>query len=392
MTMTPSLSDRLQRYRDDLEVIEKDEPETARALAETMMSIAYKTYEDGGHAIRTVHAKSHGLLEAEVEVYSDLPAPLAQGLFAQPARYRAIVRLSTTPGDILHDSVSTPRGFALKILDVEGERLNPEEDSRSQDFVMANGKQFNAPSAKAFLKNLKLLAATTDRAEGLKQTFSKVLRGVEGLVEKLGGESAALKAMGGQPETHILGESFFSQLPMRYGDYVAKLAIVPVSPELTALTGTHLELDDDKDALRHAVEEFFRMNGGTWELRVQLCTDAERMPIEDASAAWSEEESPFIPVARIHAEPQTAWSEEKALSIDDGMSFRPFNGLSAHRPLGSMMRMRKLAYRRSAGFRSERNEPGIDELSKTGEALHPDVARRVTTPSQAPIAAGGVAR
>ena len=165
--MTPSLPDRLQRYRDDLEIIEKDEPETARALAETMMSIAYKTYGDGGHAIRTVHAKSHGLLEAEVEVYPNLPVPLAQGLFARPGRYRAVVRLSTTPGDILHDSVSTPRGFALKVLDVDGERLNPEEASRSQDFVMANGKQFNAPSAKAFLKNLKLLASSTDRAEGI---------------------------------------------------------------------------------------------------------------------------------------------------------------------------------------------------------------------------------
>ena len=36
------------------------------------------------------------------------------------------------------------------------------------------------------------------------------------------------KALGGHPETNILGETFYSQAPIRYGDYLAKVAVAPV--------------------------------------------------------------------------------------------------------------------------------------------------------------------
>src|SRR5258708_6928935 len=37
------------------------------------------------------------------------------------------MRFSTIPGDILDDSVSTPRGLAIKVIGVEGERLEGSE-------------------------------------------------------------------------------------------------------------------------------------------------------------------------------------------------------------------------------------------------------------------------
>ncbi len=359
MTKNPPMNP--QRYSDDLETVEIDEPETARALAETMLSISHKTYRDGGHAIRGVHAKSHGLLEGEFRVLDGLPPVLAQGLFAKPASYKAFARLSTTPGDILHDSVSTPRGLALKVVGVDGPRLDPEDDSASQDFLLVNGKQFNASSAKAFLLNLKALAATTDHADGLKEVASKVLRGIESVIEAVGSKSAAIISLGGHPETHILGESFFAQLPLRFGDYVAKFALVPQSEELKALTGKELDLNHNPDGLREAVSEYFRANTAVWEFQVQLCTDAEDMSIEDAASVWEEEKSPFITVATLTVTPQSSWSEERDRKINDGLSFRPWNGLAAHRPLGSIMRMRKLAYARSAAFRSERNPTPVTE-------------------------------
>ena len=358
--MTTHVSTHPLRYHPDVEHIEPDEPQIARDLAETMLSIAHKTYADTGHAMRSVHAKSHGLLSARLEVLPALPTELAQGIFVEPHNFEAIIRLSTTPGDLLHDSVSTPRGMALKVLDVDGRRLPGSEQSTSQDFVMVNGKEFNSPSGKGFLKNLKLLAATTDRLEGTKEFVAKVFKGLESAFEAVGGESALLKSLGGNPETHILGTSFFSQLPVRYGDFIAKVAVVPASDNLKDLEGATLETGNDPDVIRHEVERFFAGETAVWNVQVQLCTDIDAMPVEGIDP-WDEEKSPFIPVARLVAGPQTAWSKSRTETVDDGMHFSPWNGIDAHQPLGAIMRLRKLAYEKSAAFRSQRNAMAVTE-------------------------------
>jgi hypothetical protein len=348
------------RYSPDLEDIQPDEPQTARDLAETMLSISETTYANSGHAMRAVHAKSHGLIGATFEVRENLPPELAQGVFAKPQRYEAIIRISTTPGDLLHDSVSTPRGMALKILNIEGVRLPGSEESHSQDFVMVNGKEFNSPSGKAFLKNLKVLAATTDRIEGAKEVFSAFLMTLEKALESVGGESAALKSMGGNPEVHILGTSFFTQLPVRYGEHIAKIGVVPASDNLKALVDAPVDTSKDPDIIRHETEKFFEDETAVWDLQVQLCRDIDAMPVEGVEA-WDEEKSPFITVARITASPQAAWNDQRSETVDDGMHFSPWNGIVAHQPLGSIMRLRKLAYHRSAAFRSQRNRIQVTE-------------------------------
>ena len=343
------------RYSPAVEVQEPDETETGRQLVETLLEISEITYKDSGHAVRSVHAKAHGLLHAELVVADGLPPTLAQGLFAKAGRYPVLMRFSTIPGDILDDSVSVPRGLGIKIVGVEGERLPGSEGDTTQDFLMVNGPAFAAPTAKAFLKNLELLAGTTDRAEGLKKVLSATLRGVETLLEAVGGESGTLKALGGHPETHILGETFYSQAPLRYGDYIAKISLAPVSPELTALTDAHLNVNGVPNGLREAVQAFFRAQSGIWELRAQLCTDLDAMPVEDSSQPWPEDQSPYVTVGTITAPPQESWSAANIKAIDDGMSFSPWHGIDAHRPLGSIMRVRRDAYQSSAGFRGSHN-------------------------------------
>ncbi|WP_245258640.1 catalase family protein [Methylopila sp. M107] len=299
----------------------------------------------------------------------DLPEPLAQGLFSAPGRYAGVMRLSTNPGDVLDDSVSAPRGLALKIVGVEGERLpGSRPDDRAQDFVMANAPVFAAPNSAAFLKNLKLLAKTTDKAEGAKKVLSAALRTTEAVIEAFGGESATVVALGGQPLTHILGETFYSQTPFLYGRNVAKFSIAPVSSELKALEGEMVSIDGRADAHRDEVNAFFKRNGGEWELRVQFLTDTDAMPIEDASVEWPEDDSPYVTVARIRAAAQDGWSEAKAKEIDDGLSFSPWHGLAAHRPLGSINRVRKESYESSTAFRAERNGCPIHEPRGGGAA------------------------
>ncbi len=184
------------RYSPDVERVAEDEPQVHAELVEQLLKISRITFEDGGKPLRSVHAKSHGVLEGTLTVREGLPEPLAQGLFAKPGSFRAVVRFSTSPGDMLPDSVSTPRGLAMKLFDVVGERLPDADDQGTQDFLFVTGKAFSAPDAASFVKTLKLLAATTDRVPDLKVALSRVLRGAEAALEAVGGESAALKGLG----------------------------------------------------------------------------------------------------------------------------------------------------------------------------------------------------
>jgi hypothetical protein len=349
------------RYTPSVEQPETDEAETAVELISTMRSISETTWRDGGHAIRSVHAKSHGLLQGEMEVLAHGYPVLAQGLFAQAGRHPVIMRFSTIPGDLLDDSVSTPRGLAIKVFDVAGERLPGSEGQTTQDFVLINGPAFGAPNTKVFLGNLKLLAGTTDKLAGLKKALSAVLQPIEEALEKSGHPSATLTTLGGHPQTHVLGETYFSQAALRFGDYIAKIAVAPVSPELVALHHKHIDLHNRPNGLREAVVDFFANHGGEWEVRVQLCADLEKMPVENAAKVWPEETSPYVPVARIRAEPQTGWCEARSIAVDDGLAFSPWHGLAAHQPLGSIMRVRRRAYEMSAQFRAEHNNRATDE-------------------------------
>ena len=142
---------------------------------------------------------------------------------------------------------------------------------------------------------------------------------------------------------------------------MVKFALAPVSRTLVGLRNAPVDLRGRPNGLRDAVQTHFSSQGGDWELRVQFCTDLKTMPIEDASKVWPEDVSPFITVGRIRVDPQTAWSEERSKAVNDRMSFNPWHGLAAHRPLGSVNRVRKVVYETAARFRAEREGVSITE-------------------------------
>src|SRR3954465_15446646 len=83
------------RFSSSVERLDPDEAETIKGLIATMRYVNDKTFADGGHAIRSVHAKTQGILEGYLEVDAGLPIELAQGLFAKPGRYPVVMRFST---------------------------------------------------------------------------------------------------------------------------------------------------------------------------------------------------------------------------------------------------------------------------------------------------------
>jgi hypothetical protein len=99
---------------------------------------------------------------------------------------------------------------------------------------------------------------------------------------------------------------------------------------------------------------------GTFERSI-FCTDLAHMPIENAAVVWSEAISPYRRIARITVKPQLTWSEARSLAVDDGMSFSPWRGLAAHRPLGGIMRVRKAISEEARKFRAKGNGRVIKE-------------------------------
>ena len=379
--------------------VEQPQPNDQEAIASInhlMRGILETTWSDYGHSVRSVHAKSHGLLEGELRVLDGLPATLAQGMFAHAASYPVVLRFSTNPGDILDDTISSPRGLAMKVIGVEGERLPGSEADTTQDFVMVNGPAFVAPNAAAFNKSLKLLAATTDTGQLWKKAFSAVLRGATVALGAIGKDASSLKALGGQPMTHPLGETFYTQTPFRYGKHMAKLSVAPVTATLKALKDQPVDLAGKPNGLRGALIDYFREHGGEWELRVQLRTNPDTMPIEDASVLWSEDESPYVAVARLVVAPQPAWSEARARQADDGLSFSPWHGIVEHQPLGSINRARKEVYAMSASFRATHNRCPIHEprqamrLSDSSASLYGSTPGREGRRPNTPDATAGV--
>ncbi len=354
------------RYSPALEHVEPDEADAVADLAHSLTKIADITYRDEGRGLRAVHAKSHALLHGELRVLEHLPPMLAQGLFAQAGMHPVVLRISTSPGDLLDDHVSTPRGIAMKVLDVQGERLPGSEQATTQDFLMVNAPAFGQPNVQKFAGALKLLASTTDKAEGAKKLLSALLRGTEKLLEAVGVESGTLKGLGGEPLHHPLGETYFSAVPFRFGDHVAKFSLAPLSPSLQALHGADVDLKGEPDGLRLAVESYFAEHGAEWELRVQLCTDLEAMPIEDASVAWPEDLSPYIAVARVSVQAHAPRPAEVREREEDTLFFSPWHGLAAHQPLGSVNRARRTAYAVSGHARAERNGVPFEEPGRSG--------------------------
>ena len=343
------------RYDAALEEIGDDETEIFQKIADTFAAMGEKVRAQEGQALRVSHAKATALLTGELTVDGDLPAELAQGLAARPGRYPAIVRFAQGPGEVLGDEISTHRGMAVKILGADGRRIPESDEPASQDFVLeGSGKAFINADASRFLANLRGgVSNAPSLPEGVKSAVSKVARATEAGLEAVGLQSKTLSFFG-HPPLHPLAEAYFSQVPMRWGDHVAKVGFYPSEATRRSIADVELESPRTHDAFRAAMLDHFASHGAEFELRVQLATDLETTPIEDATREWPEEGNPYRRVARLVIAPQTAWSAARD-AYANRLSFRPAHSLEAHRPLGQVMRARLFVYGKLAASRQRDN-------------------------------------
>jgi len=73
---------------------------------------------------RAIHAKSHGLLRASLEIFDHGDTDLQYGIFSAPATYESLVRISNGDGPAGPDTNKiTSIGFAIKVRSVVAEKI-----------------------------------------------------------------------------------------------------------------------------------------------------------------------------------------------------------------------------------------------------------------------------
>jgi hypothetical protein len=353
------------RYEPSVEVMQADETELIEKIVASMGRVNRKVFEKHRHATRDAHAKSHGVLKGTLTVREGLPDELRQGLFATPRTYPIIVRFSSAPGDIQDDRIASLRGMAVKVIGVEGPRLLP-GDEVTQDFLLVNDPIIPFGHVAAYWEVQQSLEKHADDPDFVKRLTVALAGGARKVLKLIGKDNETLDAVA-PPNYHLLGETFHSMAALRFGDFLAKLSAAPLSESVRGLTGRPVDDGGNPSILRDLVVDFFRANEAEYELRAQLCTDLARMPVEDASVVWPEDLSPHRPIATIRLPAQEAYSPARRVYADDVLSFNPWHGIEAHRPLGSIMRIRREAYEASSRFRHEMNARPRSEPRDIGE-------------------------
>lgn len=333
-------------YFSDVEVIPPDEPRAIQEILEVMRDLFRRDEEASGEKRRDVHVKSHGCPAGRLEVRPGLPAELRQGLFEQGRAYAVLVRFSNSSPQPQPDAIPDGRGIAIKVQEVTGSFLTEgTTDPGVQDFVMVNSPVFVARDVKDYLR------IERTRLEGIRRPQVSVKAFTGGSWDprrwQWNGALAAARVLTRFP-VHPARLTYYSMVPIRFGDYVAKYRLKPAAPvPATPRVKSPLR---HRNAFRLALQELLRTSSLAFDFEVQLRTNGSSMPVEDATVLWPDKESPYCPVARLVIPRQ----ELDAASFQRGeeLAFSVWNALVAHRPLGGINRSRLAAYQLSTAWRS----------------------------------------
>jgi hypothetical protein len=331
------------------EVVEPDEQTLfesfAREITTQQREVAQQT---GGPLLRGFHAKLHAGLIAEFHVLADLPAYARFGVFVGPRLFPAVVRFSNGEASPHPDSHPEPRGIAVKLIGVPGRKVLPgKEDAVTQDFLATSH------SATSTVRNARQFIAFI-RAARNPYTLPFTLAAAVGFLESLRILAAFASTVLFSKVRSLVTEQFSSTAPIKVGPYAVKFIIRPAegteattSPPLT----TNFLRDDLADRLRKG--------DLLLDFLLQFYVNDTETSIEDTSIPWALNAAPFVKVAQVRI-PRCDLDDPSVRAVSeavDRLSFSPWHATEDHRPLGNIMRARRVAYETSSAIRGNSPEP-----------------------------------
>lgn len=299
-------------------------------------------YQPECPALRDAHPKAHGCVVAEFRVEDNLPQHLAQGVVTPGRTYPAYIRFSNGDADPERDDAKADaRGMAIKLLEVPGEKILPDErDARTQDFIMINHPVFFIDDPAHYLK---LVQRT-----GSSNPFALI-----GQLLALGLKGALIaKAVTSSKIASPLETRYWSMVPYRLGDPPHKQAI-KFSARPRGPAHTSIPEDPTPNFLRETMIRQLEAGEAQFDFEVQPRTSPS-MSVEESTVEWNEKEAPFIKVATITIPRQTFATPERD-QFGENLSFTPWHALPQHRPLGSVNRIRRVVYQTISKLRHELN-------------------------------------
>lgn len=308
----------------------------AASLVNMFVNMVQKNRIDAGQcpALRPVFLKPHGVVQGVFRIKAGLPENLAVGLFSG-TEYPLWARFSSDTLPTSND-FKTTCGVGLKLFNTPTPKLFGQPEETTFDFILQNFPVFFVDTAK----------------EMCEFTRAGVVEGnYDAYLSKHPKTSAILDAMA-QPVGSVLATSYWAILPFSLGpDQYVKYLLRPTlqdkpphsAPSDPAYLGQEM-------AARLAKESV------TFEFCIQLRTNPATMPLDAATVAWPEGESPFIPVAEVHF-PQQDIQARGQPAYGENLSMNIWRVTEAHRPQGSIAEVRKAVYAASAEQR--RNANGV---------------------------------
>jgi len=292
-----------------------------------------KNKDPGAEVKRFNQGKSLGCFDATFEVEDGIAPELKIGLFKKTGRYKSQLRFASA--STFDDSEKDLRGMSIKVLGVEGESLG--DVNAEQHFLLNSHPALFVDTPETFYK---FIQATYED-----KRWKFFLNPLDSHLKSLW---IVFKAR--DNHTSPFDIRYWSTTPSALGDgKVVKYSTQPCSSLSSSLPDPLTE-----NYLRNSMEKHLASDGVCFDFMVQLQTNEDDMPIEDASVEWDEDDSPFQRLARINIEPQDFRTPE-ALAACEKTSFNPWQSLPAHKPLGRMNQVRQKVYSFTSRFRAGEN-------------------------------------
>jgi hypothetical protein len=305
-------------------------------LKEMFVEMGQKTRIENGQkpAERPVFRKQHGIAYGTFTINHDIKPEYKIGIFAGDS-YECAVRFSSDTQPTATDLNST-LGLGLKLFGVKGTKLIGEGDTA--DFIFQNIDRF-------FARDAQQMCSFT--------TAGVVDQDYDTYINKHPELSSILNAMT-KVEASCLTAGYWAILPFKLGDKaIVKYRLVAEDTYKGAPF-------NDMNYLALDLQQRLRNNSATFRFEIQVRTNPKTMPIDDAQAVWSIEESPYIAIAKLHFPQQDICAIGQS-EFGNALAFNIYRTLPQHEPLGSIAEVRKVVYAASAQVRHQANGRSNEE-------------------------------